>query len=89
MPNGERKNANLEMAVALDDMDKTLSSANADFLERVLRTLKEGKEISPKDEGKLEALHSRYFPDNEEEEGEEEDDEKSNDDDDIDEDDFV
>lgn len=88
MPNGERKNVNLEMAEALDDMDKSLSSSNADFLERVLRTLKEGKEIGPKDEGKLEALYSRYFPENEEEEGEE-DDEKSNDEDDIDEDDFV
>lgn len=88
MPNGERKNVNLEMAEALDDMDKSLSSSNADFLERVLKTLKEGKAIDPKDEGKLEALYSRYFPENEEEEGEE-DDEKSNDDDDIDEDDFV
>jgi ABC-type Zn2+ transport system substrate-binding protein/surface adhesin len=88
MPNGERKNVNLEMAEALDDMDKSLSSSNADFLERVLKTLKEGKEIGAKDEGKLEALYSRYFPENDDEEGEE-DEEKNNDEDDIDEDDFV
>jgi hypothetical protein len=88
MVNGERKDTNLEMAEALDDMDKSLSSSNADFLERVLKTLKEGKKISPKDEGKLEALYGRYFPENGDEETEEEDEEKT-DDDDIDEDDFV
>lgn len=88
MANGERTNTNLEMATALDDMDKSLSSSNADFLERVLKTLKEGKRIGPKDEGKLEALYARYFPDEDQEEAEEEDEEKT-DDDDIDEDDFV
>lgn len=91
MPKGERQKLNLERAEALDDMDKSLSTDNADFLERVLKALKEGKSIGSKDESKLEALHKKYFPedDEEEEEGKEDDEEKGNDDDDIDEDDFV
>lgn len=86
MTNGE-KTSNLEMAKALDDMDKSLSSANADFLERILNTLKSGKPITPKEEGKLEALYARYFAEPEEEEDEEK--EEGDGDDDVDEDDFV
>ena len=86
MANGERKNINLEMAEALDDMDKSLSTSNADFLERVLKMLKEGKALSGKDEDKLEALYKKHFSEDDEEEDDEE---KENEDDDIDEDDFV
>lgn len=89
MPNGERQKLNLEMAQALDDMTKTLSTENANFLERILKTLKEGTALRPKDEGRLEALYNRYFDENGEDGEEDEDEKESNGDDDIDEDDFV
>lgn len=88
MANGERQRLNKEMAQALDDMDKTLSTENANFLERIMNLLKEGKDLKSKDEARLETLYKRYFAENEDEEEEGEDAEEK-DEDDIDEDDFV
>jgi len=51
----------LEMAVALDGMDRDVSSWEADFLESVLLRLNDGRPISPKQEAKLRELHERYL----------------------------
>jgi len=79
----EKGKSNLEMAEALDEMDKNLSSDNASFLEGVLKKLKDDEELSDKEEKKLETLYNRHF-------GEEiEESEEEGNGDDIDEDDFV
>lgn len=82
MADGEKEKINLEMAEALDGMEKNLSSDNADFLEEVLEKLKADEALTDKEQRKLEALYNRYF-------AEEEDEETGDDEDDIDEDDFV
>jgi ABC-type amino acid transport substrate-binding protein len=79
MVDGEKGKINLEMAEALDEMDKNLSSANADFLNEVLKKLKADDDLSDEEQTRLEALYKRYFGDEDESEEEA----------DIDEDDFV
>ena len=64
----EKQKTFMEMAVALDEMESTLSSDNADFLEQVLTGLKKGKSLTHKEQGKLERLYVRYFGDPDEEE---------------------
>lgn len=76
--------SDLAKAEELDEMDKTLSSDNADLLEKVLKTLRAGGKLKPKEKAKLEALYDKHFGEHDEEEKGEEPDE-----DDIDEDDFV
>lgn len=78
MPGGKEKH-NLEMAEALEGMERALSSENSEFLEKILGILNKEKPLSAKQETKLEALYEKYF-------GEDAD---KNDEDDIDEDDFV
>lgn len=80
----EKGKGDLAKAEELDEMEKTLSSDNADLLERVLKTLRAGGKLKPKEEEKLEALYDKYFGEHDEEEAAEE-----TDDDGIDEDDFV
>lgn len=80
MGNGEKENVNLEMAEALDGMEKTLSSGNADFLEKILKKLRANEDLTDKEATKLEELYEKHLgEDNEDDENE----------DDIDEDDFV
>jgi len=88
MANEEKGRLNLEMAEALDEMDKTLSTENADFLEAVLKKLRQNTDLSLKDQKRLETLYKKYFGDDDEEE-DADDDEKSEDEEEIDEDDFV
>lgn len=83
----ERKD--LEMAKALDEMPKALSSENADFLDRVLKTLEAGRPLKEKDREKLEGLYLRYFGDEDNDETEKESDEEKPAEDGVDEDDFV
>lgn len=80
MTDEEKGKVNLEMAEALDDMDKDLSSDNADFLEEVLKKLRHDVDLTDKEQKKLENLYKKHFA---------EDEETSEDEDDIDEDDFV
>lgn len=82
-PGGDKQKLNLEMAEALDEMDKALSGENAEFLEKALVILRKGKLLNGKQEVKLEALYDRYFG----EEAEQKEDDGNGDD--IDEDDFV
>jgi hypothetical protein len=82
-PGGDKQKLNLEMAEALDEMDKALSGENAEFLEKALVILRKGKLLNGKQEIKLEALYDRYFG----EEAEQKEDDGNGDD--IDEDDFV
>lgn len=72
---GDKGKTNLEMAEALEEMDKDLSSENADFLQEVLEKLGEGEVLRPKEEAKLELLYNRYLGDGEEEEQSEDPDE--------------
>lgn len=51
----------LSLANELDSMDRDLTSKEADFLESVLKTLRAGKPLAPKDEGRLELLHEKYL----------------------------
>ena len=51
----------LEMAEELNDMDRDMTSAEADFHDRVLVELRAGKKLKPKDEAKLELLYEKYF----------------------------
>lgn len=82
MTDEEKGKLNLEMAEALDDMDKDLSSDNADFLEAALKKLRHDVELSDREQKKLETLYKKHF-------GDEEEKESTEDEDDIDEDDFV
>lgn len=59
----------LEMAEELNDMDRDMTSSEADFHDRVLVELRAGKKLKPKDEGKLELLYEKYFTSAEDEEG--------------------
>lgn len=86
----DEKGKNLEMANALDGMPKALSSENADFLDRILKTLEAGRPLKEKDREKLEALYLRYFGDEKEgDETEKESDDEKPAEDGVDEDDFV
>lgn len=58
----------LEMAEELNDMERDMTSAEADFHDRVLVELRAGKKLKPKDEGKLELLYEKYFANAEDEE---------------------
>lgn len=57
------KKTYLQMAVDLDEMDKDLASASADFLEQALKDLKAGRRLSTPSAQRLEALHRKHFPD--------------------------
>lgn len=81
----EKGKSDLAKAEELDEMEKTLSSDNADLLERVLKTLRGGSKLKPKDKAKLDALYDKHFGEPDEEEAEADGDEDG----DIDEDDFV
>lgn len=67
----EERHTYREMAEALDEMDKSLSSENADFLEEVLKKVKKGTALEKNEEKRLERLYVRYFGDPEEEDEEE------------------
>lgn len=54
----------LEMAEALDSMERNVSSWEADFLESVLKRLKDdGRTLSEKQATKLKELYERYLGD--------------------------
>ncbi len=57
-----------EMAEELNDMDRDMSSGEADFHDRVLVELRAGKKLKPKDEAKLELLYEKYLKNGDEEE---------------------
>lgn len=82
MTDEEKGKLNLDMAETLDEMDKDLSSDNADFLEEVLKKLRHDVDLSDKEQKKLTTLYKKYF-------GEDEEKEAAVDEDEIDEDDFV
>lgn len=63
----------LEMAQALDKMERDVTSSEADILEYALKRLESGKKLEPKDETKLKAMYEKYLArDNKEEEGDDE-----------------
>lgn len=79
----ETKKSPLEMAEDLNDMDRDMTSTEADFHDGALKELRKGKKLKPKDEAKLELLYEKYFGEkaaeededaSEEEEGDGEDD---------------
>lgn len=82
MKEREKGKLNLEMAEALDEMQKDLSSDNADFLEDMLKKLRHDVDLTDKEQKKLEVLYKKHFGDDEEKEA-------AVDEDEIDEDDFV
>ncbi len=52
----------LEMAEELNDMeDRDMTSAEADFHDRVLVELRAGKKLKPRDESKLGLLYEKYI----------------------------
>lgn len=55
----------LEMAQALDSMERDVTSWEADFIESVLKRLKAGRPLSPKQAESLEGMHRKYFADDE------------------------
>jgi hypothetical protein len=55
------KKTNLQMAEELDAMDDDVTSLETDLLERALKTLRAGRGIEPKDEGRLEAMYEKYL----------------------------
>ena len=70
MEEGEKKNKTLaDKARDLDEMERDLPSADAAVLERVIRRLRAGKSPVPKNAQRIDALHQKYF-------GEEDEDEK-------------
>jgi hypothetical protein len=81
----EKGKPNLEMAEALDEMDKTLSSDNADFLEEVLKKLRHDVDLTDKEQNKLRILFKKHLGDDDDEEEEPAVDEEEE----VDEDDFV
>lgn len=81
----EKGKTDLEKAEELDEMEKTLSSEKADFLESILKTLRAGSKLKPKDKTKLAELYDKHFGEHEEEDkGSDETEDEA-----IDEDDFV
>lgn len=81
----EKGKTDLQKAEELDEMEKTLSSDNADLLEMVLKTLRAGSRLKPKDKARLGELYDKYFGEHDEEEKESDEAEEES----IDEDDFV
>lgn len=81
----EKGKTDLEKAEELDEMEKTLSSDNADLLERVLKTLRAGSKLKPKDKTKLAELYDKHFGEKDEESDVKDESEEES----IDEDDFV
>ncbi len=87
---GENEKSHLDMAVELDDMEKSVTSKEADFLDKTLKLLKARKGLTEKDQTLLEMIYEKYFVIKEKEFGDKEPvEEKSPDDDEVDEDDFV
>ena len=81
----EKGKSDLEKAEELDEMEKTLSSDNADLLERVLKALRAGSKLKPRDKTRLAELYDKHFGEHEEEDKGSDDTEDEA----IDEDDFV
>jgi hypothetical protein len=54
---------NLEMAEAIDGMERSVTSWEAEFLDSVLVRLREGRSISEKQESKIRELYERYLGD--------------------------
>ena len=63
----EKGKTDLEKAEELDEMEKTLSSDNADLLERVLKSLRAGSKLKPRDKTRLAELYDKHFGEHEEE----------------------
>jgi len=82
----EKGKRNLEMAEALDEMEKTLTTENADFLEEVLKKLRHDVDLTDREEKKLHVLFKKHLGEDDEDDDE---DSKPDDDEDPDEDDFV
>jgi hypothetical protein len=52
----------LEKAEELNDMeDRDMTSAEADFHDRILKDLRHGKALKPKDAAKLDTLYAKYL----------------------------
>ncbi len=51
----------LDMAEALDGMDRDVASWEADFLESVLTRLRSNQRLTEKQEAKLRQIHEKYF----------------------------
>jgi hypothetical protein len=68
----DQKKTLLEMAEELNDMDRDMTSGEADFHDGALKDLRKGKKLKPKDEAKLELLHEKYLAEKPGEEEEEE-----------------
>lgn len=71
----ENKKSHIEMAKQLDELEEDMTSSEADFLDRVLKDLKAGKTLGPKDAAKLELIHEKYLSEGGDEEEEDNDDE--------------
>lgn len=63
---GEMEKSHLEMAEALDKMERSVKSDEADLLEEVLPKLKAGKTLKPKHAGALKAMYEKYLGEKEE-----------------------
>lgn len=81
----ETGKTDLKKAEELDEMEKTLSTENADLLEKVLKTLRAGGRLKPKDSTRLGELYEKHFGEKDEEDKESDEAEDEG----IDEDDFV
>jgi hypothetical protein len=53
----------LRMAQELDEMDDDVTSSEAELLDRVLRALKKGRQLDPKDAARLCEMHAKYLGD--------------------------
>lgn len=51
----------LEMAEELDAMERDVSSWEAEFLESILKQLREARPLTPKQEDKLEEMYRNYI----------------------------
>jgi len=59
----------LEKAEELNDMeDRDMTSAEADFHDRILRELRNGRTLKPKDASRLDVLYAKYLGPKDEEE---------------------
>lgn len=56
----ERKRL-LALAKELDDLERDLTSREADFLDKVLKIVGAGGDLTAKETKDLEALHGKYF----------------------------
>lgn len=64
----EEKKTPLEMAEELNDMDKDMTSTEAEFHDKALKDLRKKKTLKPKDEAKLELIYEKYLGEKPEEE---------------------